>query len=327
MGFLSGLTKGLGDAWDSITNDFADNFSGIEHWLTGSSQSNRQYRYQTALNDTQMGFEASEARKAFERESAFAAEQSALAAQRQYDYTRQYFDYTAAYNTPAMQMERLREAGLNPNLVYGNGAMAMQSGVSSIGGQEASAHASSPRGSAGSATGGQGGDIGAALSGIVGAARGIVDLQRSMADTKLINAKAKAQDLANERWSFVQRPVVDGYSQAGNAIKDMRKYAGGAFDYVRDFVRDKWADFQSRARNNAQEMKDSVRHGWQSMRDWFDAHFAGPPKLSPDDERRQREMEQIWFKSPIKPGVVPKEHGDGIIYIDGKPYIYRDHKK
>ena len=26
------------------------------------------------------------------------------------------------YNTPAMQMQRLKEAGLNPNLVYGSGA-------------------------------------------------------------------------------------------------------------------------------------------------------------------------------------------------------------
>lgn len=28
------------------------------------------------------------------------------------------------YNTPAMQMERLKEAGLNPNLVYGSGSVA-----------------------------------------------------------------------------------------------------------------------------------------------------------------------------------------------------------
>lgn len=32
------------------------------------------------------------------------------------------FDKTNAYNHPLQQMQRLREAGLNPNLVYGNGA-------------------------------------------------------------------------------------------------------------------------------------------------------------------------------------------------------------
>lgn len=33
-----------------------------------------------------------------------------------------------AYNTPAAQMQRLKEAGLNPNLIYGNGSAGGQSG-------------------------------------------------------------------------------------------------------------------------------------------------------------------------------------------------------
>lgn len=36
--------------------------------------------------------------------------------------------YWANYNTPSQQMARLQEAGLNPNLVYGNGADAQASG-------------------------------------------------------------------------------------------------------------------------------------------------------------------------------------------------------
>lgn len=36
--------------------------------------------------------------------------------------------YWADYNSPKQQMERLREAGLNPNLVYGNGATASYDG-------------------------------------------------------------------------------------------------------------------------------------------------------------------------------------------------------
>lgn len=35
---------------------------------------------------------------------------------------RQQFDYAAEYNSPVNQMARLKEAGLNPNLVYGNGS-------------------------------------------------------------------------------------------------------------------------------------------------------------------------------------------------------------
>lgn len=45
----------------------------------------------------------------------------------QADLQRQMFDYQAAYNSPAQQVQRLLAAGLNPNLVYGNGATATSS--------------------------------------------------------------------------------------------------------------------------------------------------------------------------------------------------------
>lgn len=40
------------------------------------------------------------------------------------DYAIDMFNRTNAYNTPSQQMKRLREAGLNPNLMYGNGSNA-----------------------------------------------------------------------------------------------------------------------------------------------------------------------------------------------------------
>lgn len=42
----------------------------------------------------------------------------------QYNLERSMFDYANNYNKPINQMVRLREAGLNPNLVYGNGSVA-----------------------------------------------------------------------------------------------------------------------------------------------------------------------------------------------------------
>lgn len=39
----------------------------------------------------------------------------------QYEMDKQMFDYQNAYNTPAMQMQRLKDAGLNPALMYGQG--------------------------------------------------------------------------------------------------------------------------------------------------------------------------------------------------------------
>lgn len=40
-------------------------------------------------------------------------------------YNRDLWDYQNAYNTPQKQMERLQEAGLNPRLIYNNGAANM----------------------------------------------------------------------------------------------------------------------------------------------------------------------------------------------------------
>ena len=39
----------------------------------------------------------------------------------QHQLDKQMFDYQNAYNTPAMQMQRLKDAGLNPNLMYSQG--------------------------------------------------------------------------------------------------------------------------------------------------------------------------------------------------------------
>lgn len=44
-----------------------------------------------------------------------------------YGYQKALFDYQAEYNSPVNQMARLREAGLNPNLVYENGAASLTS--------------------------------------------------------------------------------------------------------------------------------------------------------------------------------------------------------
>lgn len=44
-------------------------------------------------------------------------------AQYQFDLNRQQWEAENEYNSPKAQMQRLKEAGLNPNLVYGNGSV------------------------------------------------------------------------------------------------------------------------------------------------------------------------------------------------------------
>lgn len=57
------------------------------------------------------------------------------------DANRENWRMANAYNSPQQQMQRLKEAGLNPNLIYGNGATA-------TGGTISSASAKSPQGEA-----------------------------------------------------------------------------------------------------------------------------------------------------------------------------------
>ena len=54
-----------------------------------------------------------------------------LTANRNRRWALQDRDYENAYNHPKQQMQRLREAGLNPNLVYGLGAAQNQSATPS----------------------------------------------------------------------------------------------------------------------------------------------------------------------------------------------------
>lgn len=49
-------------------------------------------------------------------------------AQYQFEKNKEMWDLQNKYNSPEQQMERLRSAGLNPNLVYGNGAVGNTTG-------------------------------------------------------------------------------------------------------------------------------------------------------------------------------------------------------
>lgn len=51
----------------------------------------------------------------------------------QYELNQQAIEQQNRYNSPIAQMERLRQAGLNPNLVYGNGVDGNQSGAPNVG--------------------------------------------------------------------------------------------------------------------------------------------------------------------------------------------------
>lgn len=75
-------------------------------------------------------FNANQARKAEKRQ--FQMQKDLMSYQN--DMNRSNWLEQTEYNSPANQMKRLQEAGLNPNLVYGHGANAMASPMSSVSG-------------------------------------------------------------------------------------------------------------------------------------------------------------------------------------------------
>lgn len=89
MDFLKNLTGGLGTGIAGVATGALSSGFGA---LVGNAQSNKQYHQQKKL------------------------------AKLQYDLNMQSWNAQNAYNTPAAQMERFKEAGLNPNLMYSQGS-------------------------------------------------------------------------------------------------------------------------------------------------------------------------------------------------------------
>lgn len=100
-------------------------FDSVQDWWTGSSSASKQYQYQQNLDAANRAFNAKQAELAYERQKDF-------------------FAYQAAYNTPAKQMERLKQAGLNPHLVYGSGADAIQASTGTVHAASSSSGGSAP---------------------------------------------------------------------------------------------------------------------------------------------------------------------------------------
>lgn len=100
-------------------------------------------------------------------------------------------DYQNEYNAPSAQMQRLEEAGLNPNLVYGSAAPSGQSG-----------NASSPSGVA---------NPGASFStpDVVAGALRIQQMEQSKAQENMLNAQASYFNAMAERTSYRYQEVID----------------------------------------------------------------------------------------------------------------------
>lgn len=227
--------------WGShVSSLFGDKVDSLGDWFTGASSANRQYRYQSSLDAATRAFEAKEAEKAYERQKDF-------------------FAYQANYNTPKAQMQRLREANLNPNLVYGNGAMAVQSST----GVAAQGHAGSP----GSASGGiSNAGSAAALLGLLSG--GLKDF----ADAKLANERARGQKIDNQ---FKTLDHAFGDSIVGRAAKGLLG-AGMVFPEQFDYLKQKGSQLWDRFRSWANDPYNPFEFRSREQRDNYRALFGDP---------------------------------------------------
>lgn len=123
------------------------------------------------------------------------------------DYSKQLIDYQNAYNTPKSQMERLAEAGLNPNLVYGSFAPSGQSASSEM---SATAQGISPYSTA---------DVASSALAIAQMKQSEAAAENLTADARLKNAEAANKEMFNLRYP----EVLD--LQIKNADKQLEKIA------------------------------------------------------------------------------------------------------
>lgn len=135
---------------------------------------------------------ASAQRRENRRQEAFSREMWEKQGQREIDY----FNMQNAYNDPSAVMDRLKNAGLNPNLVYGNGSSTMA--AASVSPKQAHGISPSPARY----------DLGSLVTQQLALKQMNANIARTEAETKAIEARTANQLFTNEVRS---RLGVDSY--------------------------------------------------------------------------------------------------------------------
>lgn len=111
-----GLTQNNNNMWGAISSAGAGLLGGLFNSASQDKANKAQLEFARQQFATQVGMynQGLEFNKA--------------EAQRARDYNTSMLQYQNAYNSPAQQIQRMRAAGLNPDLMYGNGQLGASSG-------------------------------------------------------------------------------------------------------------------------------------------------------------------------------------------------------
>lgn len=120
---------------------------------------------------------------------------------------KEFWDMQNAYNDPAAQMKRLSDAGLNPNLVYGNGATTQAASLS-----PKQSHGYSPKAAQM--------DLSSVAQSAMMLKQINANIARTEAETKAIEARTQNQVFDN---AVKQMLGYDNFVQAGQAATDRLK--------------------------------------------------------------------------------------------------------
>ena len=131
----------------------------------------------------------------------------------QFDRNLEMWNLQNQYNTPASQMQRFRDAGLNPNLIYSQGSSGNASGMPEFHAPQANIDTSKAD------------TINNVANAVTNTISQLLSLKQQEKQNKLLEEQVTAQKLANQK-SGIENSYMDTYLSQRNEYQKMMYYSG-----------------------------------------------------------------------------------------------------
>lgn len=200
------------------------------------------------------------------------AEQAQLAFERQSRFNERMYDKNNAYNTPFAQSQRLAAAGLNKDLIYGNGVGGLVSSSMPSSSSPTASTSPSDMGSLVSSTPTLGESI---MSGIL-AAKTIAEIRNIEADTSKKNGELTSIDLNNIKEAATQGSQIELANMQVNLSKSVLDLNEKQLDVLSQELNNlKTVNDQLNA-DIVEKMSRAAQNESSTLLNRLNALFAGP---------------------------------------------------